>query len=160
MDSIVKLTRQVLATVLTLGACASAGAVDLVGFRGVPWGAQPDSVEPAELVSAQGEQRCYRRERENMLWGESPLSAVTFCFHRDRFYMAVVESKTDVQTLSAEFKSMYGAPSMAAPTRVVWGSRNGIARAEIVAPMPGGTATMRLTSNEFEPRQVVGSSSR
>lgn len=157
MNSIVTLTRRVLLSALGLAACAGAGAVELVGFRGVPWGAEPDSVEPAQLVSAQGEYRCYKRERENMLWGESPLSEVRFCFHRDRFYMAVLESKTDVHTLATEFKSMYGAPTAEAPTRVQWGNGYGAARAEIFAAGPDGTATMRLTSNEFEPRQVVGS---
>jgi hypothetical protein len=155
MDSMMTLTRRLLVMALGLAACAGAAGVELVGFRGVPWGAEPDSVEPAQLVSAQGEYRCYKRERENLLWGDSPLSEVRFCFHRDRFYMAVLESKTDVDTLASDFKSMYGAPTMEAPTRVEWGNRYGAARAEISAAAPGGAATLRLTSNEFEPRELV-----
>lgn len=153
-------TRRLLVTAGTLAACGAASAVELVGFRGVPWGAQLESVEPAQVVSAQGEDRCYKREHENMLWGQSPLSDVRFCFHRGRFYMAVLESRTDVRTLASEFTAMYGAPTTEDRTRAVWGSRNGGARVEIVAPAPGAPATMRLLSNEFEPRQIAGSNTR
>jgi hypothetical protein len=139
--------RAVLAT-LTLASMA-AGAVELRGFRGVPWGADAASLGASELVSTTGEMRCYQRERENLLYGEAPLRAVRFCFHDDRLVMVELEAQVDQPALRSEFQSTYGPPRLSSASTALWGDPSTRARVEIVAPSVGAPASMRMYSNEY-----------
>ena len=131
-------------------ATTASHAVELRGFRGVPWGAGVDSLGPVQLASASGEVSCYRRQHENMLFGDSPLKDVRFCFHDDHLFMVAVDAATDVETLVQEFAATYGPPDGSASTKTIWGNRTTRARVEMVAPAQG-SASMLLYSNEFEP---------
>lgn len=134
-------------------ASVSAGAVELRGFRGVPWGSDVQSLGAAELVASGGEVQCYRRERENLLYGDSPINEVRFCFHRNHLFMVVIDSKVDQNALLAEFQGTYGPPNVRVPARAAWGDASTRARVEIVAPAVGAPASLRMVSNEFEPRE-------
>lgn len=126
-------------------------AVELRGFRGVLWGDDVSRLGPAERVQAGGELSCYRRERENLLFGDSPLAEVRYCFHRGRLFMVLLEANVDLATLRAEFESSYGPPDAGSPTRVLWGSKTSATRVELV-PAVGQRASMRIYSSEYEPR--------
>ncbi len=129
----------------------SAQAIELRGFRGVPWGADVQSLGEARLVSVDGEVRCYRRERENMLYGDSPVKDIRFCFHRDRLFLVALDAAVDLDTLARDFQATYGPPAWRVPTKITWGDRSTRARVEMVAPAEGG-ASMLMFSNEYEPR--------
>jgi len=127
-----------------------AGAVELRGFRGFAWGTDVDSLGAAQQVSSEAGVRCYRRERENLLYGDSPLREVRYCFHDDRFFLVIVDSKVDAATLAAEFKGTYGPPADQTPARAVWGDASSRTRIEI----GGAPASMRIWSNEYAPRSA------
>ncbi|WP_280153599.1 hypothetical protein [Piscinibacter sp. XHJ-5] len=130
-------------------ASVSVGAVELRGFRGVPWGAGVESLGDSHLVSAQGEVRCYRRERENLLYGDAPLREVRFCFHADRLVMVVVDAQVGPQALRGEFESSYGPPRVSSVSTALWGDSSTRARVEIDAPAANAPASMRMYSNEY-----------
>src|SRR5438105_11247962 len=112
--------------------CLSAEAVELRGFRGIPWGADADSLGDAVQVSSRDGVQCWRRERENLMYGEAPISEVRYCFHGDRLFMVVIDSQLDQKALLAEFQSTYGPPDVRVPTRISWGDHTTRARVEIV----------------------------
>jgi len=147
------LHRLIALTLLAAGALASAaaGAVELRGFRGVPWGAGADSLGVSQLAYTQGEVSCYRRERENMLYGDSAVKDIRYCFHQDRLFMVALDAEVDVETLVHEFEASYGPPDVRVPAKTSWGDRSTRARVEMVAPAQGG-ASMLMYSNEYEPR--------
>jgi hypothetical protein len=133
-------------------ACLSANAFELRGFRGVVWGSASAQLGAASLVSSRGDVACYKRERENMLLGDSPISEVRYCFHRDRLYMVVVDSEADSAALVAEFESTYGAPHVRQPKVVTWGGKSTPARAELVSSAPGRPASvLTIYSNKYDP---------
>ncbi|HEX6703154.1 MAG TPA: hypothetical protein VF169_00230 [Albitalea sp.] len=149
-----KLRSASLAAVVAWGLSAmTANAVELRGFRGVPWGAAPDSLGAAAVVAERGEVRCYRRERENLLYGDSPIREVRFCFHRNHLFGVEIDSEVDQRTLRAEFQSSYGPPAFSVPSRASWGDQSTRARVEIVAPPTGSPASLHIFSNEFEPSE-------
>ena len=53
--------------------CLSAEAVELRGFRGIPWGADADSLGDAVQVSSRDGVQCWRRERERKRAAGNPL---------------------------------------------------------------------------------------
>ena len=132
-------------------ASAASQAVELRGFRGVPWGAGVDSLGASQLAYSDGEVSCYRRERENMLYGDSPVKEIRFCFHEGHLFMVALDADVDLDTLVREFVATYGAPDWRVPAKTTWGDRSTRARVEMVAPAQGG-ASMLMYSNEFEPR--------
>lgn len=140
------------AMLAALGAVtASAQAIELRGFRGVPWGASVQSLGEAKLAYIQGEVSCYRRERENMLYGDAPVKDVRYCFHHDRLFMVALDAQVDLDTLVREFQATYGPPDWRVPAKTAWGDRSTRARVEMLTPAEGG-ASMLMYSNEFEPR--------
>ena len=128
-----------------------AGAVDLRGFRGFAWGTDVDSLGAAQQVSSEPGVQCYRRERENLLYGDSPLRSVRYCFHDDRFFLVILDSTVDGATLAAEFQSTYGPPADQTAAHAVWGDASSRARVEIA----GAPASMRIWSNEYAPRSAL-----
>ena len=134
---------------LALGSVA-AQAVELRGFRGVAWGSSVDGLGPASLAYQQGEVRCYRRERENMLYGDSPVKDIRYCFHHDHLFLVALEADVGVDELVHEFQSTYGAPDVSVPAKVTWGDHATRARVEMSTTAQGG-ASMLMYSNEYEP---------
>jgi hypothetical protein len=140
------------ALLAVLLACASmgAGAVELRGFRGFAWGSDVDSLGDARQVSSEGGVQCYRRERENLFYGDSALREVRYCFHEGRLFLVVVDSNADSATLAAEFQSTYGPPAQRMAHKATWGDSGSRARVEI----SGVPASMRIWSNEYTPRSA------
>jgi hypothetical protein len=130
-------------------AAMPAGAVELRGFRGFAWGVDADSLGEAQQVSSDAGVQCYRRERENLLYGDSPIREVRYCFHDDRLFLVIVDSQVDEATLAAEFQVTYGPPSLRAKALSVWGDASTAVRVEI----DGAPAAMRIWSNEYAPRE-------
>ena len=147
--------RNMLATLAAAGlglACLSANAFELRGFRGVSWGATSAQLGPANVVSSSGDVSCYKRERENMLFGDSPISEVRYCFHRDRMYMVAVDSPADSAALVAEFQRTYGPPHARQSKVVAWGGKSTPARAELVSSAAGRSASvLTIYSNKYDP---------
>ena len=131
----------------------SVNAVELRGFRGIPWGADVDSLGAAVQVSSRDGVQCYKRERENLVYGEAPITEVRFCFHEERLFMVIIDSQLDQKALLAEFQGTYGPPDIRVPTRISWGDYTTRARVEIMAPPAGKPASMRIYSNDFGPRE-------
>ena len=139
------------ATVLALGlASLGAQAFEMRGFRGVSWGEGVESLGASQLVQTDGNVSCYRREAENLIFGDSPLQEVRYCFHRDQFFMVSLGAALSSKALAAEFRRAYGAPSSRQAKAAVWGNKSGSARAEVVATSQGGSS-LALYSNQYDP---------
>jgi hypothetical protein len=149
-----------LAAVLCLGAASlAADALELRGFRGIAWGDAADNLGPAAVEHSDGDVVCYKRERENMLFGDSPVSEVRYCFHDDRLFMVTLDSAVGLQAMIAELERTYGPPEALVRNTASWGNASSGARAELVSPPAGGPPS-RLTiySTKFEaelPRRVA-----
>jgi hypothetical protein len=149
MDS---LTRRVVAW--TAAAALATGplgadAADLRGFRGVPWGAGVAELGASQPAKPEEGLRCHRRERENLLYGDAPLTEVRFCFREDALVMVVLDAQVGPQALRAEFEAMYGPPRVSAASYALWGDASSRARVEIFAAAPGArTSSMRMVANE------------
>ncbi len=127
--------------VLALGAAASAAqAVEMRGFRGVAWGDASVKLGEATLVSKAGELSCYQRGNENLLFGDSPVNSVRFCFKQDRLFFVAIESAQQATVLAEEFGRTYGKPSRSSASRSVWAAHRGQAQAEVLAQAPTGSA--------------------
>jgi hypothetical protein len=139
--------------VLTFSAFASssAGAIELRGFRGVPWGAGVESLGASQLAYRSGEVSCYRRDRENMLYGDSAVKDIRYCFNQDRLFMVALDADVALDVLVREFETTYGPADWRVPAKTSWGDHATRARVEMVAPAEGGTS-MLMYSNEHEPR--------
>lgn len=145
-----------LAALAAAAFAAHAGAVELRGFRGFAWGTDADSLGEVQRVSSDAGVVCYRREHENLIYGDSPLRDVRWCFHDDHLFMVIVDSQVDGPALAAEFQSSYGPPSLRAPSKSMWGDATTRARVEIA----GTPASMRIWSNEYAPREKHASGAR
>src|ERR1043166_5809024 len=110
---------RLLAVAALATAAWSAGAIELRGFRGFAWGADVDSLGEAQQVSSDGGVQCYRRMNENLLYGDSPIREVRYCFHDDRLFLVVIDSQVDEPALTAEVQSTYGPPAVHAPAKAV-----------------------------------------
>jgi hypothetical protein len=133
-----------------LALSVSVDAVELRGFRGFAWGTDVDSLGEARQVSADAQMQCHRREHENLIYGDSPLREVRYCFHDARLFLVVVESKVDAAKLVAEFQDTYGPPTRRAASTALWGDASSRARVEI----SGAPASMRIWSNAHMPRSA------
>lgn len=142
-------------TTLVIAAALASGAVhavELRGFRGVAWGAGVDSLgASSQLASTDGAVSCYRRERENMMYGDSRVTDIRFCFHDDHLFMVSVQADSTVEMLANEFQSTYGPPDVRAPIKTAWGDRSSATRVEIVASAQGPGASMLMYSGKYEP---------
>jgi hypothetical protein len=143
-----------LAALVCLGAASlGAGALELRGFRGIAWGDGADTLGSAALAHADGDVACFKREHENMLFGDSPLNDVRYCFHQDHLFMVTLDSAVSLKALISEFQRAYGPPVARLPHAASWGSAASSARAELVS-LPTGGSPSRLTiySNRFAPQ--------
>lgn len=133
-------------TLATMGA----QSFEMRGFRSISWGDGVEYLGQAEELSAQGEVKCYRRDRENLLFGDATLAEVRYCFHRDRLFMVELGATVERKVLQSEFQRTYGAPDVQDGRRAGWGnSHSGSTRAELVAAQGG--SRLRLLSNKFDP---------
>lgn len=140
-----------LSAALVLGLAAiGANALELRGFRGVTWGEGANALGTAVATQSDGDVTCYRRETENLLFGDSALNGVRYCFHQDRLFMVALDAAVDAKALSAEFQRAYGRPDARQGLAASWGNKTSGTHAELVA---NGKTTARLTiySNKIEP---------
>jgi len=140
-----------LSAALVLGlAAVGANALELRGFRGVAWGEGADALGAAIATHQDGDVTCYQRETENLLFGDSALTGVRYCFHQDRLFMVALDAAVDARTLSAEFQRTYGRPDAHQGLAASWGSKTSGTHAELVAR---GKTMARLTlySSKVEP---------
>lgn len=139
-----------LSAALVLGLTAvAANAFELRGFRGVAWGDGVDALAAAVATHRDGDVTCYQRETENLLFGDSPLAGVRYCFHRDRLFMVTIDG-VDARSLSAEFRRTYGRPDAQQGTTESWGTAASGTHAELVANAKAA-ARLTLYSNKIEP---------
>ena len=141
-----------LAVALSLAAAGTAaGALELRGFRGVAWGDDASSLGAAQLVHSQGELRCFRRERENMMFGDSPLKDVRYCFQHDRLFLVMIEADASRDDMVSEFQRTYGPPSLRSTAMVSWGGKSAATQVEMLSA-PGSRHTLlRIYSKEHAP---------
>ena len=139
-----------LTAVLGLGlVAASAGALELRGFRGVSWGEGVEALGAVTVSHTEGEVTCYQRDRENLLFGDTPLNGVRYCFHQDRLFMVAIDAAANARALTAEFQRTYGRPDARRGQAATWGAKGSGTRAELAAS--GATARLVIYSNTIEP---------
>ncbi len=143
-------TKTALALLLT-GAAFAAGAADLRGFRGVSWGESAERLGPAEKVQVSGDVVCYKRERESLVFGDSALTEVRFCFNQDKLFLVTLDSDEGQAKLTAEFQSTYGPPSVRRGKVVAWGASGDVSQVEIVPTTTRGKSAVMIQSSSFEP---------
>lgn len=115
-------------------AAVGAQAFQLRGFRGVEWGAEAERLGvDATVVSREGELTCYQRANENLLFGDTELKAVHYCFVNDRLYSVRLEAAVGAKALAAELQRTYGRPDARRGLNATWGRKATDARAELVA---------------------------
>ncbi len=119
-------------------------AVELRGFRGLMWGDTPEYLGAAQVVHDDGAVACYQREEENLLFGDSPLKAVRYCFRQGHFFLVTLEAAVGAEQLAAEFQGGYGRPDLSGPGYARWGQSGAPLVAEVLTPAPGGPASLRL----------------
>lgn len=139
-----------LTAVFCLGLAAmSASAFELRGFRGVSWGEGVEALGAVTVSHSEGEVTCYQRDRENLLFGDTPLNGVRYCFHQDRLFLVAIDAAANAKTLTAEFQRTYGRPSTQRGQAASWGAKGSGSRAELAAS--GATARLVIYSNTIEP---------
>jgi hypothetical protein len=132
-------------SLLALGA----SALELRGFRGVMWGEGVEALGAAAVVAhTEGDVVCYQRERENLLFGDSALQGVRYCFHNDRFVMVALDAAVGPKALVAEFRRTYGRPVLHA-NHASWGNKASGTRAELVA-QGESAARLSIYSNKID----------
>jgi hypothetical protein len=133
-------------------ASLGAQALELRGFRGVSWGDGADSLGPASAEQAGGDVVCYRRERENMLFGERTVNQLRYCFHQDKLFMVSLDSAAGMTAMRAELQRTYGPPREWLNNTASWGNALSVARADLVSLSSGGSRSrLTIRSNQFEP---------
>ncbi|GAB4552327.1 MAG: hypothetical protein IV105_00505 [Rhizobacter sp.] len=139
-----------LTAVFCLGLAAmSASAFELRGFRGVSWGEGVEALGAVTVSHSEGEVTCYQRDRENLLFGDTPLNGVRYCFHQDRLFLVAIDAAANAKTLTTEFQRTYGRPSTQRGQAASWGAKGSGSRAELAAS--GATARLVIYSNTIEP---------
>jgi hypothetical protein len=137
------------ALLLAAAGTAQAASPQMRGFRGLMWGDPPSHLGNALEVARDGDVRCYRRERENLLFGDSELRAVQYCFRGDRLFMVALDALVDARALRAEFERGYGPPDESRGLTLRWRSAGQPVSAEIVSRAADAPATLRLRSDNF-----------
>lgn len=159
-DRIATLSKTLVALALGVSACA-AHAVELRGFRGISWGDGSVALGAAVLVSQEGKVTCYQRERENLLFGDSELSGVRYCFEQDRLFLVSVESAQRPEVLAGEFGRTYGSPQRLADGRLSWQAKPGASGAEVLAVAQGRPgSSLMLYSTQFDRKAIQGTMQR
>lgn len=157
MTTATKTSSSVLRTLVAavaLGALASAAqAVEMRGFRGVAWGEGSNKLGDVTLVSQAGAVSCYQRTNENLLFGDSPVQNVRFCFNQDRLFLVSIESAQQASELAGEFVRTYGKPTQRSAERMRWAAHAGQAQAEVMA-QTGAGSTLRVFSAEADRKAV------
>lgn len=119
-----------------------AQAFELRGFRGVRWGEGADALRGVTLQLADGDVACRRRETENLVFGDTALESVQYCFYRDQLAMVVLDAPVTRNAFSTEFQSAYGRPDAQRDGVASWGDSSSATLARIVAT---GAKASRLT---------------
>ena len=136
---------------LYLGALATTvHALEMRGFRGVSWGEGAAALGEAHAVYSHGDTVCYRRARENMVFGQVALQAVQYCFQRDRLFMVIVDAAVEPKAVIAEFQSAYGSPQARAGQGVSWGGPTSGTRADL-SPRTASATRLTIYSNTIAP---------
>lgn len=138
--------RLIAATSLALAALG-AQAIELRGFRGVAWGDDASRLGAATLVYRHGEVSCYQRAQENLLFGDSALTSVRYCFHEDRLFLVTLEAAATARALEAELARTYGRPDVRRGAVVAWDGRTSGAR----LTAQGKQAQLTLYASDLEP---------
>lgn len=146
-----------IAVAFVLGAAAvSAGAAELRGFRGLAWGDSAVRLgSSAEKVQVNGELACYRRQSENLMFGDSLLTEIRYCFNQDRLFMVTLDSDEGHEKLAAEFQITYGPPSVRRENLMSWGDRGARSHVEIVPTTRRGKSALMFVSNTYEPARAL-----
>lgn len=139
------------AAALMVGAMFAVGAqaFELRGFRGVHWGEGVEALRDAGPAQVDGDVACYQRERENLIFGDTELSGVRYCFHHDRLVMVMLEAPVAREAFSAEFQRTYGRPATHTARADVWGGVPSTTQAELVAQGRQG-ALLTITVSRIE----------
>lgn len=137
-------TRFAAAATLLVGALFTLGAqaFELRGFRGVHWGEGVDALRDVGPAQVDGDVACYQRDRENLIFGDTELSRVRYCFHHDRLVMVMLDAPVARPAFAAEFQRTYGRPAVQTDRADVWGGVPSTTQAELVAQ---GAQAARLT---------------
>jgi hypothetical protein len=129
-----------LSAVACLGLAAlGAQAFELRGFRGVSWGEGAEALGAATPVNSLGDVTCYRRERENLVFGDSALSDVRYCFQQDSMVMVILDAAVEQKALIVEFQHTYGRPDARVGQTVSWGGRASRTQADLSAAGQGAS---------------------
>ena len=131
-------------------AAIGANAFELRGFRGVSWGEGVEALGASVVSHNEGDVTCYQRERENMLFGDTALNGVRYCFHQDRLFMVMLDAPVAPKALAAEFQRTYGRPDAHHGAAVSWGGKSSGTRADLTANGKSSTR-LALYSNKIEP---------
>jgi hypothetical protein len=113
-----------------------AHAFELRGFRGVHWGEGADALRGTTVVQTDDDVACYQRESENLIFGDTALKGVRYCFHHDRLVMVMLDAPVARATFSAEFQRAYGRPASQHDGVESWGGTPSttLARLEALGP--------------------------
>ena len=137
--------------VLCLGALSTtANALEMRGFRGVSWGEGAAALGEAHAVLSHGDTVCYRRAKENMVFGQVALHTVRYCFQRDRLFMVIVDAAVEPKAVIAEFQSAYGPPQYRVGQAVSWGGPTSGTHAEL-SPRTAIATRLTIYSNHIAP---------
>ena len=117
-------------TLLTLSAPCQ--AAEIRGFRGIAWGDSAARLGPVQQVSKTAGVTCYERASESLVFGDSVIEGVRFCFRQDRLFMVAIASRAPPERIRAEFQSTYGPPDKRSPGSMSWLARSSPSRAELV----------------------------
>ncbi|MBC7992526.1 MAG: hypothetical protein H7Z15_04695 [Rhizobacter sp.] len=139
-----------LSAVACLGLAAlGAQAFELRGFRGVSWGEAAEALGAATPVHSLGDVTCYRRERENLVFGDSALSDVRYCFQQDSMVMVILDAAVDQKALVKEFQRTYGRPTARVGQTASWGGLASSTQAELSATSPSASR-LAIYSNKID----------
>jgi len=138
------------AFVLGLVAAGGVNAFELRGFRGVSWGEGVEALGASTVAQVVGEVTCYQREHENMLYGNTPLNGVRYCFHKDRLFMVTLDAPVTPKAFVAEFQRLYGRPDSLRGEAASWGTKVSGTRAEL-ASVGHDVTQLKIYSKKIEP---------
>lgn len=124
----------------------AAHAFELRGFRGVHWGEGADALRGVTLMQTDGDLACRQRETENLIFGDTTLNSVHYCFHRNHLVMVVLDAPVPLAAFSTEFQQTYGRPDSQRKGAQAWGDADSKTVAQIVATGPNTSRLMLSVS--------------
>ena len=130
-------------------AAMSAQALELRGFRGVAWGEGAEALREAAVTQTDGAVTCYQRERENLIFGNSALNGVRYCFRQDRLVMVLIDAAVDSTTLITEFERTYGRADAQRGLAASWGGKSSKTLADVATNGSSG-ARLAIYSNQVD----------